>query len=139
MAQTVREVMTSPPITLEPSASLVDAARAMRERDVGAVVIAADDQIQGLVTDRDIVVRAVADARDPATTQVADVISSDLVTLSPDDPVGDAVKRMRELAVRRLPVVEQGRPVGIVALGDLAVDRDPSSALADISTSEPNT
>jgi CBS domain-containing protein len=139
MAQTVREVMTSPPITLEPSASLVDAARAMRERDVGAVVIAADDQIQGLVTDRDIVVRAVADARDPATTQVADVISGDLATLSPDDPVGAAVKRMRELSVRRLPVVEQGRPVGIVALGDLAVDRDPDSALADISASEPNT
>jgi CBS domain-containing protein len=139
MAQTVREVMTSPPITLEPSASLVDAARAMRERDVGAVVVAADDQIQGLVTDRDIVVRAVADARDPATTQIADVISSDLATLSPDDPVGAAVQRMRELAVRRLPVVEQGRPVGIVALGDLAVDRDPDSALADISASEPNT
>lgn len=139
MAQTVREVMTSPPITLEPSASLVDAARAMRERDVGTVVIAADDQIQGLVTDRDIVIRAVADARDPATTQVADVISSDLATLSPDDPVGTAVQRMRELAVRRLPVVEQGIPVGIVALGDLAVDRDPNSALADISASEPNT
>lgn len=139
MAQTVREVMTSPPITLEPSASLVDAARAMRERDVGTVVIAADDQIQGLVTDRDIVIRAVADARDPATTQVTDVISSDLATLSPDDPVGTAVQRMRELAVRRLPVVEQGIPVGIVALGDLAVDRDPNSALADISASRPNT
>lgn len=138
MAQTVREVMTSPPITLEPSTSLVDAARAMRDDDVGAVVVAADDQVQGLVTDRDIVVRCIADGRDPATTPVAEVITSDLATLSPSDPVGVAVQRMRELAVRRLPVVDQGRPVGIVAIGDLAVDRDPNSALADISASDPN-
>jgi CBS domain-containing protein len=76
------------------------------------------------VTDRDITVRAVAKGRDPASTPVREVYSAELTTLPPEETVDDAVRLMREKAVRRLPVVEGGRPVGIVSLGDLAVDRE---------------
>lgn len=137
MAQ-IRDVMTKDPQILPASASLVDAARIMRDEDIGPVIVVENDQVLGIVTDRDIVVRAVAEDRSPSATTVGDVASRDLTTVSPDDPVEEAVRLMREGAVRRLPVVEGGKPVGIVALGDLAVERDPDSALADISAAEPN-
>lgn len=137
MAQ-IRDVMTKDPQILPASASLVDAARLMRDEDIGPVIVVEGDQVVGIVTDRDIVVRAVAEDRPPSGTTVADVASRDLTTVSPDDSLDDAVRLMRERAVRRLPVVEAGKPVGIVALGDLAVERDPDSALADISAAEPN-
>lgn len=137
MAQ-IRDVMTKDPQILPASASLVDAARLMRDEDIGPVIVVEGDQVVGIVTDRDIVVRAVAEDRPPSGTTVADVASRDLTTVSPDDSLDDGVRLMRERAVRRLPVVEGGKPVGIVALGDLAVERDPDSALADISAAEPN-
>ena len=88
---------------------------------------------------RDIVVRTVAEARDPATTTLADICSHALTTVSPTDSIEQAVQLMRAKAIRRLPVVEGGQAVGIVSLGDLAVERDPSSALGDISAAPPNT
>ncbi|HEX2031334.1 MAG TPA: CBS domain-containing protein [Actinomycetota bacterium] len=130
--------MTKDPQILPASASLVEAARVMRDEDIGPVIVVENDSVVGIVTDRDIVVRGVADDRPPGSTTVGEVASGDLTTVSPDDPVDDAVRLMRERAVRRLPVVEGGKPVGIVALGDLAVERDPRSALADISAAEPN-
>lgn len=138
MAQTVREVMTAKPVALQAGTSLVDAARAMRDRDIGDVVVLNDDRVCGIVTDRDIAVRAVAEARDPSQTVLAEVCSQELVTVSPDDPVEQAVTLMRSRALRRLPVVEDGRPIGIVSLGDLAVERDPGSVLGRISAAEPN-
>ncbi len=138
MAQTVREVMTAKPVALQSGTTLQEAARAMRDHDVGSVVVLDDDVVRGIVTDRDIVVRAVAEGRDPATTVLAEISSERVVTVSPDDPVDRAVALMREHAVRRLPVVENGRPAGIVSIGDLAIERDPESVLGRISAAEPN-
>jgi CBS domain-containing protein len=139
MAQQIRELMTPNPVSLPGTASVCEAARAMRDADIGDVIVIENNQICGIVTDRDIVVRAVAEAREPATTTLADICSHALTTVSPTDSIEQAVQRMRAKAIRRLPVVEGGQAVGIVSLGDLAVERDPSSALGDISSAPPNT
>lgn len=138
MAQTVRDVMTAKPLALQAGTTLTEAARAMRDHDVGTVILLKDDQIVGIATDRDMVIRGVAEGLDPNQTVLSQVASEELTTVAPDTSVPVAVELMRGMAVRRLPVVEDGRPVGIVSLGDLAVERDPSSALADISSAEPN-
>jgi CBS domain-containing protein len=134
----ISEVMATNVVTLDATSTAVEAARMMKDRDIGDVVVRQDDGICGIVTDRDIVVRAVAEAKDPQSVTLADICSHDLVTLAPTDSVSDAVRVMSERAVRRLPVVENGKAVGIVTLGDLAVERDPDSALADISEAPPN-
>jgi CBS domain-containing protein len=90
------------------------------------------------LTDRDVVVRAVAEGRDPKSIKVGEIVSEDVATVTPDEPVDKVVSLMREKAIRRVPVVDGGRPVGVVSLGDLAVERDSKSALADISAAEPN-
>ena len=138
MAQLVRDVMTPNPVTLPATASLVEAALAMRDFDVGDVLVLDNGHVYGIVTDRDLVIRGIAAGNYPATVKLAEVCSRDLTTLSPTDRVEDAVSYMREKAIRRLPVVEGGKPVGIVSLGDLAVERDPHSALSDISAAPPN-
>jgi CBS domain-containing protein len=138
MAGRINEVMTADPKTVGSGESLTEAARIMRDADIGDVVVVDDGQVAGILTDRDIAVRAVAEGRDPDSTTAGEVCTSDLVTLEPDQSTEDAIKAMRDQDVRRLPVVQDGRPVGIVSLGDLAVDRDPDSALADISASSPN-
>ena len=138
MARTVNEIMTHDPRTVAPSDTLVDAARVMRDADVGDVLVVEDGRLAGIITDRDIVVRAVADGRDPSSVAVRDVWTADPKTLSPDQSEDDAIRLMREWDVRRAPVVQDGRPVGIVSLGDIAVDRDTESALADISAASPN-
>jgi signal-transduction protein with cAMP-binding, CBS, and nucleotidyltransferase domain len=134
MGQSIREVMSTDPIVLQQGASIQEAAQVMRDEDIGDVIVLDDShQICGIVTDRDIVVRAVAQGREPQSLTVGEICSRDLQTLSPNDDVGDAVKVMSDQAIRRLPVVDKGRPIGIVSLGDLAVTRDPDSVLADIS------
>lgn len=139
MPQTVGEVMTRNPVTVGTDATIVDAARLMRDRDIGPLVVVAGETVQGIVTDRDIVVRAVAEGRDPSTVRISEVCTVDVETVSPDEPISDVVRRMEQRDVRRLPVVEGGRPVGIVSMGDLAVEGDlPSSSLADISAATPN-
>jgi signal-transduction protein with cAMP-binding, CBS, and nucleotidyltransferase domain len=138
MPQKVREVMTAKPLALQKGTTLTEAATAMRDHDVGDVVLLDDDQVTGIVTDRDMTIRAVAEGMNPNETVLAQIASKELVTISPEASVDDAVRLMRERAIRRLPVVEDGRPVGIVSLGDLAVEREPDSTLADISASEPN-
>jgi CBS domain-containing protein len=135
----IREVMTTNPTTAAATVTLIEAAQVMRDEDIGDVIVLDDDeQIRGIVTDRDIVVRAIADQRDPTSTKLGDICSRDVTTLSPEDEVGDAVKLMTQRSVRRLPIVEKGRPVGIVSLGDLAVTQDPESGLADISSAPAN-
>jgi CBS domain-containing protein len=139
MAQKVRELMTAEPVTLNPAHSLVTAAQAMREQGIGAILVVDQGELKGLVTDRDIVVRAIADGKDPGSTSVAEVCSAELVTVAPDDDADQAVRRMREAGVRRIPVVENGRSVGVLSLGDAAIERDERSALADISAKRSNT
>lgn len=139
MEQTVGEIMTPAPVVVRPGQPLTDAAKAMREHGIGAVLVVDGGQLKGLVTDRDIVVRAVADGRDPAATAVGEICSPDLVTAAPGDDADTAVQRMREHAVRRIPVVDNGRPVGVLSIGDMAIEREERSALADISAEPPNT
>ena len=139
MAQKVSELMTSAPVTLSSGQTVADAARAMREAGIGDVLVMDDGQLKGLVTDRDIVMRVVADGRDPGSTPVGEACSQDLVTVTPDDDADTAVQRMRERSVRRVPVVDNGRPVGVLSIGDMAIERDERSALADISAEATNT
>jgi CBS domain-containing protein len=138
MAQLVRDLMTPNPVALPATSSLVDAALAMRDFDVGAVLVLDNGQVCGIVTDRDIVVRGIANGNYPATVKLSEICSRDLTLLSPTDSVEEAVILMREKAIRRLPVVEQGQPIGILSLGDLAVEKDPHSTLGDISAAPPN-
>lgn len=138
-AQNVGDIMTRPPRTLDVTASVMEAATLMREGDFGDVVVLEEGQLCGILTDRDIVVRVLATGEDPSTVRVGDVCSRVLTTVSESDGIGDAVRLIRAKAVRRLPVVDDdGKLVGIVSLGDLALARDPKSALGDISAATPN-
>ncbi|MFI8932912.1 CBS domain-containing protein [Streptomyces sp. NPDC053474] len=138
MAEYVRQVMTPGVVAVRPDASLVEAAQLMRAQDIGDVVVANGDQVVGVLTDRDITLRAVAEGADPLTVSAQAVCTPNPVVVGPDDEVAAAVGLMRDHAVRRLPVVEDGRPVGMVSLGDLAIEQDPASALADISRATPD-
>jgi CBS domain-containing protein len=138
MGQKIREVMTGMPVTVERNQSLVDGARMMRDAAIGDVLVTDNGRLAGVLTDRDIVVRCVAEARDPGDTTVGECCSSDPVTVTPEDDVDKAVQLMRERAVRRIPVVEDRQAVGVVSIGDLALVRDEGSALADISAAPPN-
>lgn len=131
--------MSSDPVCLPAGSTVAAAAAAMRDADIGNVIVQDDGQVCGIVTDRDIVVRVVADGRAPDTVKLGEICSQDLTVVSPNDDVDDAVALMRGRALRRLPVVDGGRPVGIVSLGDLAVERDPESALGGISAAPANT
>lgn len=136
--QTIDEVMTPNPVTLSASASVREAARAMRESDCGAVIVEKGGQLTGILTDRDIVVRCLADGGNCDKVEIGTICSSDVKTLSPEDDVDAAVALMRDKAVRRVPVMSNGHAVGVVSLGDLAMLRDPQSALGNISGAEPN-
>ncbi len=138
MAQKIREIMTESPVTMDVAGLVSDAARAMQRNGIGDVIVVRDGRIHGLVTDRDLVVRVLAEDRDPQTTRVGDVCSPDPACLSPDDDVSSAVRLVRERAVRRIPIVDGDRPVGVLSIGDLAIERDSRSALADISAAAPN-
>jgi CBS domain-containing protein len=138
MADFAREVMTPGVVAVRPDASLVEAAQLMRTQEIGDVVVADGQEVVGVLTDRDIAIRAVAEGGDPLTTSARSVCTSGPLLVAPDDPVPAAVALMRTHAVRRLPVVEDGLPVGMVSLGDLAEAEDPDSALADISRAEPD-
>jgi CBS domain-containing protein len=138
MARTVEQIMTHDPRTVDAQDTVTDAARQMRDGDVGDVIVMQGGQVSGIVTDRDIVIRAIAEGRDPNSTPVSEVCTSDVTTLDPQQSIDEAIQMMREHDIRRLPVVTNGRPVGILSLGDLAVERDPESALADISTGSPD-
>ena len=138
MAQKIREIMTRQPITLEDTATLMEAARTMRDANIGDVIVVRDGVICGMVTDRDIVIRAIAEGRDPKTAKLSDISTTEVATVAPDESVDNVINLMREKAVRRVPVVEAGRPVGVISIGDLALDKDKDSALAEISSAEPN-
>lgn len=123
----VREVMTSNPTSCRSQDSVTDAAKAMAKEDVGPIPVVEGDRLVGLLTDRDIVVRVVAEGRDPQSTTVGEVASSDLATVSPDEDLDQALQLLAERRVRRLPVVDGGRLVGIVAQADVARQGDDST------------
>src|SRR4030088_3231018 len=106
MTQTIREIMTPRPVTLEDSATVFDAARVMRDANIGDVIVVKGGSVRGVVTDRDIVVRAVADGRDPKSVKLGEIFTTDVVTVTPDDSVDIVVALMRDKAIRRVPVVE---------------------------------
>jgi CBS domain-containing protein len=137
MAKSVKDAMTTKPASLPASATVADAARQMRELDIGDVLVEQEGRLAGIVTDRDIVVRAIAEGRD-VTSKLGDIVSSEVVCITTAESADDAIRLMRERALRRVPVVENGRPVGIVSLGDLAEERDPRSVLGEISSAPPN-
>lgn len=137
-AEFVKDVMTAGVVAVRKDASLVEAAQLMRTQNIGDVVVADGQRIVGVLTDRDITVRAVAQGADPMGLTAESVCTPDPLTIGPHDPVALAVTLMRERAVRRIPVVENGLPVGMVSLGDLAEAKDPGSALADISRADPD-
>lgn len=137
MAQTVGEIMSTDPATVPGRVAVSEAARLMRERGIGDVLVTDEGRLRGVLTDRDIVVRAVAEERADTATAM-EICSEDVVSCRESDEVDRAVALMREHAVRRLPVVGDGRLVGVVSLGDLAIERDQRSALADISAAHPS-
>jgi len=137
MAKSIKDAMTTKPASLPASATVADAAQQMRQLDIGDVLVEQEGRLAGIVTDRDIVVRAIAEGRD-ATSKLGDIVSSEVVCITPAESADDAIRLMRERALRRVPVVENGRPVGIVSLGDLAGERDPRSVLGEISSAPPN-
>ena len=138
MTRKMRDIMSPAPVCMAPGESVSAAAQAMRQHGIGTVLVLADGRLSGLVTDRDITVRVLAENRDPRTTRIGDICSGDLVVLGPDDDVEQATRLVRERAVRRIPVLADGRPVGIVSIGDLALEEDPTSALSGVSSAPPN-
>jgi CBS domain-containing protein len=138
MSKSVRDAMTEDPRSIGQSASVVEAARLMREGDIGSLPITDDEKLVGMITDRDITTRVVAEAADPTSTSVEDVYSRDLVSVEPDEDLDEALQLMARHQVRRLPVVENGRLVGIVAQADIALkDNDKTAQLVE-AISEPS-
>ena len=125
MGQSIREIMTPNPSTIEPDKSIADAARIMKQEDAGVVPVTENGRLTGMITDRDIAVRVVAERKDPQSTTVREVASTDLVTVDPQQDLDEALRLMTQHQVRRLPVVEEdGRLVGIVAQADVAREGD---------------
>jgi CBS domain-containing protein len=120
MGTSIKEIMTRDVRACEPNATVADAAKVMAQGDVGPVPIVEDGRLVGIVTDRDIVVRVVAEGRDPNATTVKEIASTELVTVSPGDDLDEALNLLAARQVRRLPVVEGERLVGIVAQADIA-------------------
>jgi signal-transduction protein with cAMP-binding, CBS, and nucleotidyltransferase domain len=133
----VVDVMSLAPVKVKPTDSVAKVAALMREKDIGVVLVDGGGDMTGVVTDRDLVVRVMADAGSPST-MVSAACTMHPLCLRPDDDVDTALETMRTHAVRRVPVVDNGVAVGVVSLGDLARLRDPESVLGRISTAEPN-
>jgi CBS domain-containing protein len=139
MGQMIRDIMTKNPLMLRADATVQEAARAMRDRDIGSVLVTEDgNKLCGILTDRDIVVRGLAEGKDPSRTTLREICSEALAHLTPQDEVDNAIKLMAKKGIRRIPVMEGERAVGVLSLGDLALARDGDSALASISAKSPN-
>ena len=137
MPQIVRDIMTSDPVTIAADASIVEAARLMRDEDIGDVLVLDGDELIGICTDRDLVVRGLAEGGSAEDVRVEECCSEDLVTVDADSGVEEVIELMRKHDVRRVPVVDGDECIGVVSLGDLAVIRDPESVLGDISAAPP--
>jgi CBS domain-containing protein len=138
MAKSVRETMTENPRSIGASASVVEAARLMREAHIGSLPITEGEQLVGMITDRDFTTRVVAEAADLETTSVGDVYSRDLISVEPDKDLAEALQLMERHQVRRLPVVENGRLVGMVAQADIALKENEKTGELVGAISEPS-
>lgn len=135
----IREVMTAAPGAVRTTDTLQEAARLMKTKDIGDVLVEDEKgMLAGIITDRDVAIRATAEGADPKTTTVKGFFTHDVTALAPTDTVQEAVRLMRARDVRRLPVVEGGKAIGIVSLGDISMETAPRSLLADISTASPD-
>lgn len=134
----VRDIMSAAPVCMAPDESVPAAARAMKQQGIGTVLVLTDGKLTGLVTDRDIAVRVLAENRDPRTTPIGDICSHQLVVLAPDDELAQAARLIRDHAVRRIPVLRDGTPVGVVSVGDLALESGAASVLSGMSSARPN-
>jgi CBS domain-containing protein len=137
MSESIRDIMTPNPRTVESNASVVEAAKIMRDEDVGIVPVVEGDRLVGTVTDRDIAIRVVAEGRNPDSTTVGEIASRELVTIDPQQELDEALRLMARHQVRRLPVVEEdGKLVGVVAQADIArhaSDEQTGDLVEDIS------
>ena len=138
MAKSVRDAMTEDPRSIGASASVVEAARLMREQHIGSLPVTEDERLVGMITDRDITTRVVAENAVPETTSVEDVYSHDLISVEPDNGLDEALQLMARHQVRRLPVVENGRLVGMVAQADIALKDNERTAELVGAISEPS-
>ena len=137
-ARTVRDVMTPDPVILETTATARDAAQQMRDHDIGDVIVA-EGTLRGIVTDRDLTTRVLADDRDAGSVSLGDLLTDELHVVRPDDDLREAVALMRRHAVKRVPVIEEDdTPVGVLSMGDLALSLDEDSALADVTAARPD-
>jgi CBS domain-containing protein len=138
MAKSVRDAMTQDPRSIGASASVVEAARLMREQHIGSLPVTEDERLVGMITDRDITTRVVAESAVPETTLVGDVYSRDLISVEPTKDLDEALKLMVRHQVRRLPVVESGRLVGMVAQADIALKENERTGELVGAISEPS-
>lgn len=135
----LRDLMNTELVLLDSEKTALEGAKQMRDHNVGNVLVTRDGGLCGIVTDRDLVVRCMADGQDAGETRLGHFCSHEMVTLAEDSPIGDAIKLMSDRGIRRIPVVDDSnKPIGIVSLGDLAISEDRNSALGRISASEPN-
>jgi CBS domain-containing protein len=134
----VRDVMSAAPVCMPPGESVSAAAGAMKQHGTGTVLVLTDGRFSGLVTDRDITVRVLAENRDPRATRIGDICSGELVVLDPDDDLAQAARLVRDRAVRRMPVLRDGTPVGVVSVGDLALEKDATAVLSGVSSAPPS-
>jgi CBS domain-containing protein len=138
MAKTVSDVMTRNPVAMSSDTSVKEAAKAMSDMRIGTVVVMEGDKPCGIVTDRDITVRAVATGSDPMSTRLADICSHDLAAVRPDQSVDDAMQMMKSHDVKRVLVMTDTKLMGIVSLGDLSRMGQGEEVQEDISRAEPN-
>ncbi|MFZ3101323.1 MAG: CBS domain-containing protein [Desulfitobacteriaceae bacterium] len=133
----VRDIMSVKVAWVAPNTPLVEVAKLMQREDIGSVPVCEQDRLQGIITDRDIVIRAIASGKNSNSLNASDIMSTKVITVSPDTDAHEASQIMAREQIRRLPVMENGRLVGIMALGDLAVERihvdEAGEALSDIS------
>lgn len=135
----LQDIMTRDVQAVRHDTTLRQVASMMRESEIGDVLVTDDKgALLGILTDRDLVIRGVAEGCDPDGTTVGEICTRSLVQLGPDATVDEAAQVMRDRAIRRIPVVRDGTTVGIVSIGDLARVKDPSSALAQISAAPSN-
>jgi CBS domain-containing protein len=138
MAKTVAEVMTRDPVAMDANEPVTKAAAAMRDHRIGTVVVTTDGTPCGVVTDRDITVKAVATGRDPSTMTLEEICSKTVFAVAPDQSVDDAVQVMKSHDVKRVLVMEGKQLKGIVSLGDLAARSMEGDLERDLSRAEPN-
>jgi CBS domain-containing protein len=138
MTKSVRDAMTEDPRSIGASASVVEAARLMRAEHIGSLPVTEDDRLVGMITDRDITTRVVAESAAPESTSVGDVYSRDLISVGPDHDLEEALGLMAHHQVRRLPVVQDGRLVGMVAQADIALKDNERTAELVGAISEPS-